>query len=108
VYSRVARINFGKTIFTSGLYGGAGGADIQIQDAFKSLEQLLTLTGSDLKHLAKVTYYVTDTQTSSRLNELRLRIYDAKRPPAASKATVRGVAQNGRTFSMDMIAVTKP
>lgn len=108
VYSRVARINFGKTIFTSGLHGGAGGADIQIQDAFQSLEQLLILTGSDLKHLAKATYYVTDAQTSTRLNELRPRFYDAKRPPAASKATVRGVAQSGRSLVMDFIAVTKP
>ncbi len=107
VYSRVARINFGKTIYFSGLHGTDGTADQQIRDMFTSLKFLAGEAGSDLLHLAKATYYVSSQEASARLNDLRPNYYDPKRPPAASKALVRGVGREGATVSMDMIAVGK-
>lgn len=107
VYSRVARINFGNTIYFSGLYGSsAQTAEAQVKEVFASLGFLLDQTGSDLRHLVKATYYVSDDEASRKLNELRPAYYDPKRPPAASKAMVTGVASEGKTITLDIIAVS--
>lgn len=106
VFSRLARVAPGPVIYVSGLYGGsaASGAS-QVQAIFQELTEALELTGSDLRHLAKATYYVTNDDASNALNKLRPDYYDPKRPPAASKAMVRGVGQAGKTITLDMIAV---
>ena len=67
--------------------------------------EVLQQAGSDFRHLAKATYYVSNDQTSARLNEIRPKFYDPKRPPAASKALVRGVGVAGTGISIDMIGV---
>jgi enamine deaminase RidA (YjgF/YER057c/UK114 family) len=108
VYSRVARVNHGELIYIAGLYGrnssdGAG----QAREIFGLLSEILKRTGSDFEHLAKATYYVTDNDASNQLNAIRPEFYNPQRPPAASKAMVKGVGQQGRTITMDMIAVTK-
>ncbi|MGE3314127.1 MAG: hypothetical protein AB7O26_03345, partial [Planctomycetaceae bacterium] len=60
---------------------------------------------SDLKHLAKATYYVTNDDVSGKLTTLRPKYYDPKHPPAASKASVTGVGMEKCTITLDMIAV---
>lgn len=106
LYSRVTRINHGKTIYLSGLYGtNSQTAADQIEEIFASLEGLLKKTGSDFRHLAKATYYVSDDEASRKLNELRPKWYDPRRPPAASKAMVAGVGVAGKSITLDMIAV---
>jgi enamine deaminase RidA (YjgF/YER057c/UK114 family) len=106
VYSRVARIGAVRRVYVSGLVSSTPGSGaVQMQDIFRTLDRLLTQSGSDLRHLAKATYYVTDEDASRQLNEVRLKHFDPKRPPAASKATVSGVGRAGRTVSLDMIAV---
>jgi enamine deaminase RidA (YjgF/YER057c/UK114 family) len=106
VFSRVARVNRGDLIYVSGLYGppGATGAK-QVEDIFGSLRTTLTEAGSDFRHLVKATYYVSDDDASRALNDLRPRFYDPARPPAASKASVAGVGAEGRSVTLDMIAV---
>ena len=106
VFSRVARISHPETIFVSTLNGStANRGDLQIREMFAALSSVLGQAGSDLQHLAKATYYVSDELTSRKLNEIRLEFYDPQRPPAASKATVRGTAVNGSQLAVDMIAV---
>jgi enamine deaminase RidA (YjgF/YER057c/UK114 family) len=106
IFSRVARVNSGPLIYVSGLYGpsGATGA-AQVAAIFDTLGAILDEAGSDLHHLAKATYYVSDGQAGRALNDLRPRYYDPKNPPAASKAVVSGVGFEGRTVTLDMIAV---
>jgi enamine deaminase RidA (YjgF/YER057c/UK114 family) len=105
IFSRVARINSGKTIYVSGLYGEkATTAEGQIEEVFATLGRLLEATGSDFRHLVKATYYVSDEAASRKLNELRPKYYDPRRPPAASKAMVAGTGQAGKTITLDMIA----
>jgi hypothetical protein len=77
----------------------------QAQQPFERLKKLLAKTGSDLTHLAKATYYVTDDEVSQALNQIRPKYYDPARPPAASKAVVAGTGRPGQRFVMDMIAV---
>jgi len=108
VFSRVARVNHGKLIFTSGLYGlKSPDAAGQVREIFHSLGDVLQKTGSDFDHLAKATYYVSDDEASNKLNDLRPEFYNPQRPPAASKAKVNAVGFPGKTVTMDMIAVTK-
>lgn len=105
VFSRVARIHGGPTIYVGGLYGinSTSGAE-QVEEIFTTLADILKQTDGDLRHLVKATYYVADDEASLALNELRPKYYDPARPPAASKAQVRAVGRSGKTITLDMIA----
>jgi enamine deaminase RidA (YjgF/YER057c/UK114 family) len=107
VYSRIARVNHGKLIYISNLYGHSPEAAGQVREIFNSLGEVLSESGSDFEHLVKATYYVSDDDASNRLNDLRPKFYNPQRPPAASKAKVNSVGQAGKTVTMDMIAVAK-
>ena len=97
VFSRVARINHSRIIYVSGLYGTKSqDAATETREIFESLRGLLDRTGSDLRHLAKATYYVSTDAASTKLNELRPEFYEPARPPSASKALVAGVGRPGK------------
>lgn len=106
LYCRVARIHGGGTIFFSDLFADPkADTAAQVQQPFDRLKLLLEKTGSDFKHLAKATYYVTDDEVSKAHNEIRPKFYDPVRPPAASKAAVAGTGTEGARYVMDMIAI---
>jgi enamine deaminase RidA (YjgF/YER057c/UK114 family) len=106
VFSRLARVNHGKLIYICGLYGlKANDADGEVSEIFGSLGEVLKKTGSNFENLAKATYYVSDSATSDKLNEIRPRFFNPQRPPAASKAMVKGVGLAGKRVTIDMIAV---
>jgi enamine deaminase RidA (YjgF/YER057c/UK114 family) len=108
VFSRVAKVNRGKLIFISGLYGlNAHDGEGEVREIFQSLGKILQRTGSDFEHLVKATYYVSDDVAGNKLNDIRPEFFNPLRPPAASKAKVRGVGIPGKTVAVDMIAVTK-
>lgn len=108
VFARVVRVNVSQRIYVSGLFGTKepNSAD-EVRDLFASLQRITAAAGSDLHHLAKATYYVSDDSVSKLLNDLRPEFYDPQRPPAASKAKVVGTGRPGRTITLDMIAVPK-
>jgi enamine deaminase RidA (YjgF/YER057c/UK114 family) len=109
VFSRVARINRGPLIYIGGLHGKSGtSGSAQTEAIFDALKLILAASGSDLRHMAKATYYVSDDEASKALNDLRPRFFDPKRPPAASKATVEGGGTPGCSITLDMIAVPAP
>lgn len=107
VYARVTRINHGGSIYISGLFGkSAKDGQAEVTEIFDELSGLLKETGSDMKHLVKATYYVSKvSDATQKLNELRPKYYDPKRPPAASKAEVAGTGRPDRGLTLDMIAV---
>jgi enamine deaminase RidA (YjgF/YER057c/UK114 family) len=109
VFSRVVRVNRGALIYVSGLYGPpqTKGTE-QVEAIFGTLKTILDQAGSDFRHLAKATYYVSDDEASRALNDLRPKYYDPKIPPAASKAIVPAVGAEGRTVTLDLIGVTLP
>ncbi len=105
-FSRVAITRADSLVFIPGLVSRQpGDGTAQVRDVFAQLEEILDATGSDLKHLAKATYYVSDADASSALDKLRREYYDPERPPAASKAMVPGLGQADRGVAIDMIAV---
>jgi enamine deaminase RidA (YjgF/YER057c/UK114 family) len=108
VFSRVARIYRGGTVYLGDLPSGEAGAlDEQVRVPFDALKTLLDRTGSDMRHLAKATYYVADDEISKALNGIRPKYYDPARPPAASKALIQSTGHPGARFVMDMIAVPR-
>lgn len=107
VYCRVCRAPAGRMIFTSGLTGGSGAssdAEGEVHSVFTRLKSILDKTGSDMEHLVKATYYVSNDPVSAALNKVRPGYYDPQRPPAASKAMTEFV-EGGHGLMMDMIAV---
>ncbi|MGE5192141.1 MAG: RidA family protein [Deltaproteobacteria bacterium] len=108
VFSRVARMSAGPTIYLSGLYGASSrNGEAETLEIFTEMEKLLEKTGSDFRHLVKATYYVASDEASAKLNELRPRFYDPRRPPSASKAPVAGTGLAGKTITLDMIAAPR-
>lgn len=106
VYSKVTRLNYGSKVYVSGLYGNTErGIKSELSDIFDFLDLIMKQSGSDLKHLLKATYYVSNDLHSAALNEIRPKYYDPKRPPAASKAMVKDVGLIKAGVSMDMIGV---
>ncbi|HTI51620.1 MAG TPA: RidA family protein [Planctomycetaceae bacterium] len=109
VFCRVTRVNAPETIYISGLFGKSNNNGArETQEIFDSLKTILRKTRSDFQHLAKATYYVSTEEASTKLNEIRPKFYDPMRPPAASKAMVAGTGLEGRTITLDMIAVRNP
>ena len=105
-FSRVARVNGGRPVLLSGLYGTSDGPVEQVREMFTDLQRLVKEAGSDMTHLVKATYYVTDKSADQEINTIRPTLYDPTRPPAASKLSVRGTGRKGKASTFDMIAVT--
>lgn len=105
-FSRVALVRTQRQVYISGLSArAAGDGEAQARDVFAQLKSILAKTGSDMRHLAKATYYVSDDDGSRGIDLLRREVFDPQRPPAASKVTVHAVGQPGRTLTIDMVAV---
>jgi enamine deaminase RidA (YjgF/YER057c/UK114 family) len=105
-FSRVALVRSPRQIYISSLFARAGGrGEEQARDVFAQLTTILDAAGSDMRHLAKATYYVCDDDAGRGYDIARPKVLDPKRPPAASLIMVHGVGKSGRTLTMDMIAV---
>ena len=105
VYCRVAEVSGGPLVFIGSLWGKDGAdAEGEVRGVFAQMKTILAEARSDLLHLVKATYYVSDDEVSKKLNDIRPEFYDPQRPPAASKAVVKGVGRAGRTLNLDMIA----
>ena len=105
-FSRVALMQADRQIYIAGLYAneqsrGQPQADL----LFGQLDAALKMTGSDMRHLVKATYYVSDDDAARWVDRTRPKVYDPVRPPAASKLMVHGVGHPRRTMTIDMIAV---
>lgn len=109
VFARVVRAYSPQSIYLSGLYGSTDepSGEAEVRELFAITERLTAAAGSDLNHLVKATYYVTDNDVSTWHNKLRPMFYDPNRPPAASKAMVHGTGREKRTITWDLIAVPK-
>lgn len=106
VYCRYTRIPGDTQIYVSGCFGAENASETtQVAEVFQQLQDRLAAAGSDLTHMAKATYYVSNDAASTAVNDIRPTLYDPQHPPAASKALVRGVGWRGRSFTLDMIAV---
>jgi enamine deaminase RidA (YjgF/YER057c/UK114 family) len=105
-FSRVALMGASRQIYIPGLYAskpsrGQPQADL----LFAQLGDVLKRTGSDMRHLVKATYYVSDNDAARWIDRTRPKLFDPVRPPAASKLMVHGVGHSHRTMTVDMIAV---
>jgi enamine deaminase RidA (YjgF/YER057c/UK114 family) len=105
-FSKVALLRGDTQIYISGLYARVPSrGEPQAVYLFQQLDDVLKKSGSDMRHLVKGTYYVSDDDAARWIDRLRPRVYDPSRPPAASKIMVHGVGMAKRTMTVDMIAV---
>ncbi len=105
-FSKVALLRGDRQIFLSGLYAKQPSrGEPQAVDLFDRLQDVLKKSGSDMRHLVKASYYVSDDDAARWIDRLRPRVFDPLRPPAASKVMVHGVGMTQRTMTVDMIAV---
>ena len=105
-FSRVALVRTDRQVYISALSARtAGDGEAQARDVFDQLQSVLAKTGSDMQHLVKATYYVSDDDGSRGIDKMRRELFAPARPPAASKVTVHAVGHSDRTLSIDMIAV---
>ncbi|WP_278469255.1 RidA family protein [Gimesia maris] len=106
VYSRVAIAEVSDRIYVSGITSKEpGDYSTRIHSVFNQLKTIVGEAGSDMQHLAKATYYVSEDGISSDFGKIRTEYYNPKRPPAASKATVKSVGVPNRILVLDMIAI---
>jgi enamine deaminase RidA (YjgF/YER057c/UK114 family) len=107
-FSKVALLKTERVIYISGISAREPSrGEPQGVFVFEQLQEILTKVGSDMRHLVKGTYYVSDDDAARWVDRCRPRYYDPTCPPAASKVMVHGVGQSGRTMTVDMIAVGK-
>ncbi|MEY4938664.1 MAG: hypothetical protein RIQ93_399 [Verrucomicrobiota bacterium] len=108
VYARVAAANSASHIYVSTLTSAKpGDGAAQARDIYAQLQVILADCDSSFDQLVKATYYTSDTDGSNGLVALRPSLYNPKRPPAASKASVTSTGFDARTLSLDMIAVPR-
>ncbi|SIN70758.1 RidA family protein [Chitinophaga niabensis] len=105
VYSKVCRINHGKKIYLSGIYGQGNDIQTQLQTAFDTLKDRMKQCDSDLEHLAKALYYVSSNEISTSLTDIRKKYYNPQRPPAATKGLLSQTGPDGSQILIDMIGV---
>jgi enamine deaminase RidA (YjgF/YER057c/UK114 family) len=106
VFCKVALVYTDRQIYVSGQYARSPSrGEPQAQYVFEQLREILAKTGSDIRHLAKATYYVSDHDAARWVDRTRPAVFDPSRPPAASKVMVHGMGMTGRTMTVDMIAV---
>jgi len=105
-FSKVALLQTERQIYISGIYARQPSrGEPQGLAVFEQLQEILTKTGSDMRHLVKGTYYVSDDDAARWVDRSRPRFFAPTCPPAASKLMVHGVGESGRTMTIDMIAV---
>jgi enamine deaminase RidA (YjgF/YER057c/UK114 family) len=106
VFSKVALVHAPRRIYISGQYARVPSrGEPQSKYVFAQLQEILAKTGSDMRHLAKATYYVSDHDAARWIDRTRPMVLDPVRPPAASKLMVHAMGMEGRTMTADMIAV---
>lgn len=107
-FSKVALVRTDRQIYISGQYArNPSRGEPQAKYIFEQLEEILAKTGSDMRHLAKATYYVSDDDAARWVDRTRPNVFDPDRPPAASKLMVHAVGMEQRTMTIDMIAVER-
>ncbi|MCH9655349.1 MAG: RidA family protein [Planctomycetes bacterium] len=108
VFSRTAIAEVSDRIYVSGITAKKpGNNDERIRSVFNQLKEIVGEAGSDMRHLVKATYYVSENEISGDFGKIRKDYYDPQRPPAASKATIKSVGIPNRILVVDMIAVPK-
>jgi enamine deaminase RidA (YjgF/YER057c/UK114 family) len=105
-FSKVALVRSDRQIYISGQYARVPSrGEPQAKYVFEQLKTVLAKTGSDMRHLVKAMYYVSDDDAARWIDRTRPQVLDPNRPPAASKVMVHAVGMEGRTMTVDMIAV---
>ena len=99
VFSRIAVIHGGRSVYVSGIYGDiSGNAEKEVRDVFAQLRSLLQQAGTDFDHMVKATYYVTNDASSRMLGTVRQGALQSPAPTRCLQSACEGRGQK-RSFS---------
>ena len=101
----------GEQIYVSGLLAldtdgslvGGNDAAAQARHIFGLLARILAGSGSDLNHVVKLTFFLTDLRDRFALNQVRSEIFGEWRP-ASTLVQVAGLIGDGTVMEIEAIA----
>jgi len=99
----------GNTVYLSGLVGSKDGdlpsdAAGQIENTFKNIQTTLTFVGSDMRHITKMTVYLTHMEDYPTLRTMRAKYIPDESTPAGTLILVAGLASPAMRVEVDIIA----
>ena len=100
----------GNTVYVSGQVGVdkdgglAGDAAGQIEQTFNNIQAALTFVGSDMRHIKKMTIYMTHQEDISTYREIRAKFIPDESGAAATLVYVAGLANPNVRIEIDVIA----
>lgn len=108
VATRAVRVNRGKLIFSSSVFGPTDrGMENEVREIFYELERSMKVFGGDMKHLAKANCYLGTDESAKALSVVNPDFCDSQLSPAIAKARVKGVGLPGHSISIDLIGVVE-
>lgn len=110
----VTAVGAGKLIFISGQLPldsngavvGAGDIEAQARAVFGNIEKSLDCAGAELRHIVKLTTYVTDILKHPPLvRKVRAAVFGSQTPPASTMVEVPRFALSDILIEIDAVAV---
>lgn len=84
---------------------GRGDVGQQTEQIFANLQQLLTAAGGTLRHLVKLTVYLTDITQRPAMSAVRARFIDAAAPPASTVVEVSRLFHDDFLIEIEATAI---
>ncbi|HEV7662633.1 MAG TPA: RidA family protein [Chloroflexota bacterium] len=111
LYSHVVVAPAGRLVFVAGQVSqnargelvGPGDFSAQATQVFENLSRALAAAGTDLKHLVKITIYVTDARFRDPLREVNRRFVPTDKP-VSTLLVVAALAQPEYLIEIDAVA----
>ncbi|MFD8261870.1 RidA family protein [Streptomyces griseoluteus] len=72
---------------------GGSDAEAQVRQVYANLDAALRAAGSDLRHVVKLTVFLTDLDDLAAFRKVRDEHQDPERPPACSLVQVAGLVR---------------
>ncbi len=106
---RVVSLGVAKLVFVSGLTAGADAPDdaaAQAELIFERMKALLVEAGGDLRHVVKITTFLTDMDDYANYNAVRNRVFAGlnQAPASATVGTTR-LVRPGCRIEIEAVAV---
>ncbi len=83
---------------------GAGDAEVQTRQVFANLRIALAAAGTDLEHVVKFTFYLTDRADLDALRRVRNEVIDPSTAPTSTLVFVSGLVDPALRVEIEALA----
>ena len=113
VYSHVAEVRNGRTIYVSGQISmnseeqiiGHGDLAVQTKQVFENIKFALDAAGVNFNDVVKLTFFLTDISKMHVVREIRDQYVNTLNPPASSAVEIRKLIRDELLIEIEAIAV---